>query len=173
MPDAIYAATAQGFAAALGSLAAIISKAAARADASSLPGARLAPDMLPLSAQVQLACFHAANGTARLLGQEVAERPSIQEAGFAALRALIAETLEKLDQLTAADFTGAGERRITMKLQPPLLLDIDGANFLHLWLVPNFYFHAVTAYDILRANGLEIGKKDFLGHLAPFMHQGA
>jgi len=171
MSQAIYTASAESFTGALNSLAAILAQAAAREDAASLPGARLAPDMFPLSTQVQLTCFHASNGTARLMGQEVAERPAIQEADFSAMQALVTDTVTKLGKLTAAAFAGAEERRIVMALQPPMVLDIDGVNFVHRWLLPNFYFHYVTAYDILRANGLAIGKRDFLSGLAGFMRQ--
>lgn len=173
MSQAIYTATTESFIGALNSLSAILAQAAARADASNLPGARLAPDMFPLSAQVQLSCFHAISGTARLMGQEVAGRPPLQEADFSAMQAIVAETLAKLAKLSAADFAGAEERRIVMPLQPPMVLDIDGVNFVHRWLLPNFYFHFVTAYDILRHNGLAIGKKDYLAHLAGFMRQTA
>jgi hypothetical protein len=173
MSQAIYTASVESFAAALGSLSAILSQAAQREDAVSLPAARLAPDMFPLSTQVQLTCFHATNGTARLMGQEVAGRPAIQEADLSALQVIVTDTVAKLGDLTAADFNGAEARRIVMPLQPPMVLDIDGVNFLHRWLIPNFYFHHVTAYDILRHNGLPIGKKDYLSHLGGFMRQTA
>jgi hypothetical protein len=129
--------------------------------------------MFPFSTQVQLTCFHAINGTARLMGHEVAGRPAIQEVDLAGLQAAIGDTLEKLRKLSAADFKGAEERRIVVPLQPPTVLDIDGVNFVHRWLVPNFYFHYVTAYDILRHKGLAIGKKDYLAHLGGFMRQTA
>jgi len=173
MSQNIYTASVESFIAALGSLAAILAQAAGREDAATLPGARLAPDMFPLSTQVQLTCFHATNGTARLMGREVAGRPAIQEADFAAMQAIVAETLGKLAALTPADFAGAEDRRIVMPLQPPMVLDIDGTGFLHRWLLPNFYFHHVTAYDILRHAGLPIGKRDFLSHLGGFMRQAA
>ena len=173
MSQAIYTATTESFIGALNSLSAILAQAAARADAAGLPGARLAPDMFPLSAQVQLTCFHATSGTARLMGQEVAGRPPLQEADFSAMQAIVAETVAKLGKLSTVDFAGAEERRIVMPLQPPMVLDIDGVNFVHRWLLPNFYFHYVTAYDILRHNGLAIGKKDYLAHLAGFMRQTA
>jgi hypothetical protein len=171
MSQAVYTATAETFDASLASLSAILLQAAAREDAATLPAARLAPDMFPLSTQVQLVCFHASSGTARLMGQEVAARPAIQDCDFAALQTLIADTRKKLGRLTAADFAGAEERRIVMPVQPPMVLDIDGVNFVHRWLLPNFYFHFVTAYDILRANGLAIGKKDYLSHIGGFMRQ--
>jgi uncharacterized protein len=173
MSQAIYTASVESFAAALGSLTAILAKAADREDAATLPAARLAPDMFPLSTQVQLTCFHASNGTARLMGHEVGGRPAIQEADLPGLQTIIADTLAKLAKLTPADFDGAEARRIVMPLQPPMVLDIDGVNFLHRWLLPNFYFHHVTAYDILRHNGLPIGKKDYLSGIAGFMRQTA
>ena len=171
MSHAIHAASAESFAAALGSLGEILALAAARADAAAFPAARLAPDMFPFSTQVQLTCFHADNGTARLMGREVAERPAIQDCDLPALQALVAQTRQSLATLTADDFAGAEERRIVMRLQPGHELAIDGVNFTHRWLVPNFYFHFVTAYDILRANGLGIGKRDYISHIAGFMRQ--
>lgn len=173
MSHAIYTASAESFVASLGSLAAILAKAESHEDAASLPGARLAPDMFPLSTQVQLACFHASTGTARLMGHEAAGRPAMQEESLAGLQAIIAATVEKLRALTLSDFAGAEARRIIVPLQPPTVLDVDGVIFLHRYLLPNFYFHNVTAYDILRANGLPIGKRDFLSHLAGFMKQSA
>jgi hypothetical protein len=173
MSQAVYTASVESFVAALGSLSAILAQAAQRPDAATLPGARLAPDMFPLSTQVQLACFHATNGTARLMGQEVGGRPAIQEADLATLQTFVADTVQKLGKLAAVDFAGSEERRIVMPVQPPMVLDIDGVNFLHRWLLPNFYFHHVTAYDILRHNGLPIGKKDYLSHIGAFMRQSA
>jgi uncharacterized protein len=172
MPDAIYTASVETFIGALNDLDAILALAAGREDAASLPGARLAPDMFPLSTQVQLTCFHATNGAARLQGQEVAGRPAVQEADLAGLRAIVAETLGKLGKLSATDFAGAAERRIVMPVQQQVL-DIDGTGFLHRWLLPNFYFHFVTAYDILRHNGLAIGKRNYLAHIGGFLRQPA
>jgi uncharacterized protein len=160
MSQAIYIASVESCAAALGSLSEILAKAAEREDAATLPAARLAPDMFPLFAQVQLA------------GRE-AVRPAMQEADFGALRAHIAQASQDLAMFTPGDFAGAEERQITMPLQPPMVLEVDGSHFLHRWMLPNFFFHLVTAYDILRANGLDIGKKDFLSHAAGFMRQAA
>ena len=173
MSQAIYTASAETFDAALGSLAEILTLAAAREDAASLLDAKLAPDMLPFSTQIRLVCFHANNGTARLMGQEPPGRPAQGDADFASLQALVAETRQKLSALTAENFAGAETRRIIVPLQPPEVLDIDGVNYLHRWVVPNFYFHFVTAYDILRANGLAIGKRNYMSHLAGFMRQSA
>jgi hypothetical protein len=173
MSQNIYTASVASFTAALGSLAAILAQAATREDAASLPAERLAPDMFPLSTQVQLTCFHAIAGTSRLAGREVVGRPAIEEADLAGLQALIATTLGKLAALTAADFAGAEERRIVMPLQPPMVFEADGVTFLHRWLLPNFYFHHVTAYDILRHAGVPLGKKDYLSHLGVFMHEAA
>jgi hypothetical protein len=171
MSQAIYyIASVESCAASLGSLSEILAKAAAREDAATLPAARLAPDMFPLFAQVQLACYQAVAGAKRLAGRE-AVRPAMQEADFGALRAHIADALQDLTMFTPGDFAGAAERQITMPLQPPMVLEVDGSHFLHRWMLPNFFFHLVTAYDILRANGLDIGKKNFLSHAAGFMRQ--
>jgi uncharacterized protein len=173
MSHAIYAASVESFTGALTSLSAILGQALGHENAANLPAERLAPDMFPLSTQVQLTCFHATNGAARLMGHEVPGRPAIEETDLAGLQAIIAGTLEKLGKLTAADFKGAEERRIVMPLQPPMVLDIDAVNYVHRWLLPNFYFHYVTSYDILRHNGLGIGKKDYLANVAGFMRQTA
>jgi uncharacterized protein len=172
MSQAIYVAGVESCAASLGSLAEILAKAAAHEGAATLPQARLAPDMFPLATQVQFACYQAAGGVKRLMGGE-AGRPDIQEASLAEMQTLIAETLAAFAKLTPGDFAGAEDRRIVMPLQPPMVLDIDGVHFLHRWMLPNFYFHVVTAYDILRHNGLEIGKKDYLSHLAGYFRQTA
>jgi uncharacterized protein len=171
MSDAIYTATAASFTGVLTSLGAILAQAAERQDAASLPAARLAPDMFPLSAQVQLTCYHATDGTAPLRGLGAPGRPALHEADLASLQALVAETAAQMGKLTAADFAGAETRQIMLPLQPTMVLDIDGVNYVHSWLLPNFYFHYVMAYDILRHKGLGLGKKDYLAHLAGFMRQ--
>jgi hypothetical protein len=173
MSHSIYSASVESFIAALGSLNEILALAGKHEDAASLPAARLAPDMFPLSTQVQMVCFHATTGAARLAGREAAGRPAMQETDLAGLQAIVADTVQTLRAFTPADFAGAEERRIIVNLQPPTVLDIDGTNYLNRWLLPNFYFHQVTAYDILRHNGLPLGKKDFLSHLAGFMRQNA
>ncbi len=173
MSQNIYTASVASFIAALGSLNEILAQAAKREDAASLPAARLAPDMLPLGMQVQLTCFHAINGTLRLMGREVSGHPPAQEGDFATMQANVTATRDRLAALTVADFAGAEDRRIVVPLQPPVVLDIDGTNFLHRWLLPNFYFHHVTAYDILRHAGLPLSKRDFLSHLAGFIRQPA
>ena len=171
MPHAVHAATAETFAAMLGTLSGILAKAAVRADAAGLLDARLAPDMFPLAIQVQLVCFHADNGVKRLMGREAAAFSAVQEAGFAVLQSLISTTRDNLAKLTPENFAGAGERHIVLPLQPPNVLEADGTHFMNFWLLPNFYFHLVTAYDILRANGLDIGKKDFMAHTSGFRRE--
>jgi hypothetical protein len=172
MPNTIYSISAEAFGAALTSLSEILTKAAAHENAAALPLARLAPDMFTLSMQVQLSCFHAAAGTARLRGLEPAKFAA-QELGFPALQALLTQTVQGLATLGPDDFAGAVERKITMPLQNGSVLAADGLHFLARWLLPNFYFHVVTAYDILRQHGLEIGKRDYLSHLGGFIQQPA
>jgi len=122
---------------------------------------RLYPDMLPFVRQVQIASDHAKGMGARLTG---IENPRFEddEADFAQLMARIARTVEFLSAIPEEAFKGAGERDITLKAGPREL-NFTGAQYLPYYAIPNFYFHMTTAYNILRHNGVEIGKVDFLG----------
>jgi uncharacterized protein len=151
---------------ALKSLSKILDKAEAhcaarRIDPSVLLSARLYPDMLPLTRQVQIACDHARRGAMRLAGAEPAAVPD-GETTFADLRARIALSLDALAGFKPADFDGAEARTLTFKAGHRDVT-FKGGDFVPYWLVPNFYFHMTTAYAILRHNGVEIGKSDFLG----------
>ena len=143
-----------------------------RLSANALPDARLAPDMYPLTQQVQLACDHAKNGTARLIG---ATAPVFEdnEITLEDLKSRVQRTVDYLESLDPAAFEGADARRISLPLQPGLALECSGLEFLQGWVNGNFYFHVVTAYDILRNRGVELGKRDFLGHLASAIRQTA
>jgi len=150
----------------LGNLSAILDKAAASAEArkidpSILTGARLAPDMFALARQVQVASDGAKGGAARLAGVEI---PSYEdtETTFAELKARIAKTVAFLNGLDAKKFEGAETRPITMKMRDTEVT-FPGQVFLLNFVLPNFYFHLTTAYAILRQNGVDIGKRDFLG----------
>jgi hypothetical protein len=152
----------------LRSLSALLDKGAEHArakgiDPDSLVNARLAADMFPLARQVQIACDQAKNGTARLIGQEP-PRFEDNEKTLAELKARIAKTLAYLDAIRPANFEGARNRQVTFALNADLTLDMDGVQYLRDWALPHFYFHVVTAYDILRHNGVEIGKRDYLTH---------
>jgi hypothetical protein len=168
MAISMYQASVPVFARNLGNLRRILDKAAAHAqakkiDPSVLASARLYPDMLPLSAQVQIASDFARGTSARLAG---GEPPSYEdtETNLAELSARIERTLEYLKTLKAADIDGSEAREIVRPLrgQPK---KFSGLNYLLQFALPNFYFHVATAYAILRHNGVEIGKSDFIGAL--------
>ncbi len=161
----------------LRSLARILDKAAQQAgakkiDLAALPNARLAPDMYPLSRQVQIACDHAKGATARLTGQE----PPLfedNEQTIDDLKGRIAKTIEYVESIGAAAFEGAENRAILFPLIENLVFESNGFEYLRDWALPHFYFHVVTAYDIVRHNGIDIGKLDYLSHTAAHIHQRA
>jgi uncharacterized protein len=135
--------------------------AAKKFDASVLANARLAPDMLPLTKQVQIACDMVKNGSARLAGVE-APKFEDNEQTIEELKARIAKTLDYIASLPAKSFEGSEDRDIKIPLRDRTL-EMKGLPFLQSWLIPNFWFHVVTTYALLRHNGVEIGKRDFLG----------
>lgn len=151
----------------LENLSAILDKGAADAearkiDASVFINARIAPDMFPLSRQVQIACDSAKAGAARLAGIEV---PSFEdnETTFPQLKERIAKTVKFLQSIQAAQIDGSEDRRITYT-QRGKESNFIGQQYLLNYVLPNLYFHITTAYLILRHNGVEIGKRDFLGN---------
>jgi hypothetical protein len=132
-------------------------------DIDALVGARLAPDMYPFSMQVQLACYQAKAGVARLTGEEPPPPPKDDE-GFEALKRRVEQTVRDLEAVPEASFEGAEERVITMPLATKMYFESTGLELLRDWALPHFYFHIVTAYDILRHEGVVIGKRDYLRH---------
>jgi hypothetical protein len=130
-------------------------------DPDALLVARLFPDMFPLSRQVQLACDFAKGAGARLAGIPVPSFPD-DEKTFAELQARITTTLDFLGTLKKEQFTGAATRTITLKIGGQEM-SFPGFRYLHYFVFGNFFFHLATAYDILRHNGVEIGKRDFMG----------
>jgi hypothetical protein len=153
----------------LRSLLKIIDKAAQHASAKSFDGtvlanARLAPDMFPLIRQVQIACDTAKNGTARLMGREPPKFED-NEQSLDQLKGRIEKTIDYLEKADPAAFNGAEERDIRIPLPKELVLEMKGLQYLRDWALPHFYFHVVTAYDILRHNGVDIGKFDYLSHV--------
>lgn len=150
----------------LKALDAILTKAEAHCAARKIDPAvmlsmRLFPDMLPFTRQILIACDHAKGASARLAGAEVPGFPDT-EVTFADLHARIAKTLAFIGGFKPEDYQGAAERTITVKAGPREL-SFTGAVYLSGYAVPNFYFHMSTAYAILRHNGVELGKGDFLG----------
>ena len=150
----------------LKSLSAILKKAEAyceakKIDPSALLTARLFPDMLPLIRQVLIATDHAKGCGARLAGVAVPSFPD-EEKTFAQLQVRITKTLDFIGSLKREQFAGAATRAISLKVGGKDM-ELKGAAYLSSVALPNFYFHVTTAYNILRHNGLEIGKSDFLG----------
>ncbi|MDR3409911.1 MAG: DUF1993 domain-containing protein [Formivibrio sp.] len=150
----------------LKSLSTLLGKAAAHAASKKIDpvvftAARLYPDMFPLSRQVQIATDQAKGCAARLAGIDI---PAFEdtETTFEELQARIAKTIAFLDGIGANQINGSEERDIVLQLRETTK-QFKGKDYLHHWVLPNFYFHVTTAYDILRHNGVEIGKKDFLG----------
>lgn len=137
---------------------------AKRIDPAALLNARLFPDMFAFTRQVQSACDQAKNAGARLAGIDP-PRYEDSEKTIAELRARIAKTLAFLKTLDAKQIDAAADREITFPLGPNNKGHMRGADYLSHFVLPNFYFHLTTAYDILRHCGVEIGKRDFLGAL--------
>lgn len=154
---------------ALTQLNACLDKAALQAEAKKfafevLLQSRLAPDQFPLVRQIQIACDTAKLGAARLCGQEAPVHEDT-ETTLAEVKARIESVLQYLAGLTPEDFQGAEERKIT---QPRWGAEwLTGQDYAQCHLLPNLYFHVTTAYAILRHNGVDVGKKDYLGPM-PF-----
>lgn len=126
---------------------------------------RLAPDMFPLTLQIQLACHHAKDGTARIAGQTPPKFES-KELTLDELKTIIAQTVQTLTSMSAAAFEGAEDRKIELSLQGSRIFEATGLQFLLHWSFAHFYFHVVTAYDILRHNGVPLGKRDYMSGIS-------
>ena len=162
-----YDATVPAFLQILGSLTGILNKAEAHCQAKNIQpevmlGARLYPDMLPFTRQIQLVCDFAAKGCARLTQSEVPVTPDTEKT-FDELRQRLARTIDYVKAFKSAQFDGAETRDVTFPVGPGNTLTLKGQQFLNNFAFPNFYFHAALAHGILRHNGVEIGKRDFLG----------
>ena len=150
----------------LKSLKAILAKgeahcAARKIDPEVLLSARLYPDMFPLVRQVQIASDNAKGPAARLAAVEVPKFEDTEKT-FADLQARIDKTIAFLETLEPAQFEGSEARDIVLQLRDRSL-EFKGAQYLSTFALPNFFFHVTTAYAILRHNGVEIGKQDYLG----------
>ncbi|MBP6011109.1 MAG: DUF1993 family protein [Alphaproteobacteria bacterium] len=161
-----YQATVPAFVQILNAISAILKKAAAHAEAKKIDpavfvNARIAPDMFPLSRQVQIATDHAKGASARLAGVDVPSYADT-ETTFDELQARIAKTLDFVKGLKPAQFDGGFDRDVTLTIAGQKMT-WKGNVYLHQFALPNFYFHATAAYAILRHNGVEVGKRDFLG----------
>lgn len=169
MSLSMYQASVPVFIHALNNLGAILEKGKAYAEAkkldpAALPQFRLFPDMLPLAAQVRIASDISKGGGARLAGVEPPKYED-NEASFDELIARVKKTVDFLGTLTAAQIDGSEARAIELK-SPRGTMNFTGQDYLFKFVLPNIYFHSATAYNILRHNGVEIGKQDFLGKIA-------
>lgn len=149
----------------LGSLDTVLDKALAYADArkidhDALLRARLAPDMLPLTKQVQIATDNAKGCAARLAGVDIPKYED-NEASFADLKARIQRTLDFLNTFKPEQFDGSEDKHIVLNFGH-MKFEYSGLDYLLNHATPNVYFHVTTTYAILRHNGLDIGKKDFM-----------
>jgi uncharacterized protein len=150
----------------LGNLSHLLEKGQAHAQARKfdpqvLVTYRLAPDMLPFSRQIQIACDAAKNGVARISGLE-APKFEDNEATFDELRARIAKTLAWLDTVPPEKLNGTEDKDITFPVGRESTRTMKGEAYLKHWVLPNLFFHITTAYAILRHNGVELGKADYL-----------
>ena len=151
----------------LGNLSNILDKAQAHVDAKKLDPAtfttyRLFPDMLPMTTQVQIACDAAKGVVARLAGVEIPVYED-NEKTLADLKARVAKTIAFIQTVTPAQIDGTEDKEIVIK-RGDKETHYTGMQFLLGHALPNFYFHVTTTYDILRHNGVEIGKRDYLGN---------
>ena len=166
MTISMYQASVPRLATMLRNLDAILAKAQAHAlakkiDPKVLLAARLFPDMLPMAKQVQIATDHAKGAAARLAGVEVPKFEDTEQS-FEELQARIAKTIAFVESFPAAQIDGSEGRQISLKVGGQDLT-FTGMPYLLGFAMPNFYFHVVTAYNILRHNGVEIGKRDYIG----------
>jgi hypothetical protein len=166
MSISMYAASAPLFLRMLGNLDQLLEKAEANAkergfDPNVLVTQRLAPDMRPLSAQIQLASDSAKGAMARLSGGAAPSMPDT-EATIADLRTRISNTIDYVKSVPASAIDGSEEREVVLKF-PNGEMKFTGLAYLTGFVIPNFLFHVTTAYAILRHNGVPLGKMDFLG----------
>lgn len=166
MPLSMYQASVPAFLKMLGNLTALLDKAESHAaerkiDETVLLNWRLAPDMFPLTRQILIACDFAKGTSARLAGAEVPKYDDTEKT-FAELKARIAKTAKFVESLKRADIDGSEDRDISIAVAGQELR-FKGEPYLVHFALPNFYFHAATAYDILRTCGVQIGKRDFIG----------
>jgi hypothetical protein len=167
MTISMYQASAPRFANILNNLSAILARAKAHAEAKKideqvLTSSRLYPDMFALARQVQIACDTAKGAVARLAGVEIPKHEDTEKT-FDELMARIGKTLAFIATVKAAQIDGSEDRDVVLKLRGKDVT-FKGMQYLLGFAWPNFYFHVTTAYAILRHNGVELGKSDFIGN---------
>ncbi len=166
MPFSMYTASIPVFIRGMHNLGSLLKKAEADAvsrklDLAVLVAARLAPDMHPLSRQVQIASDTVKNAAGRLSGTDAPSFPDT-ETTFEELQARIGKTVAFLETIDAAKLEGSDTREIVLKF-PGREMQFSGADYLTGFVLPNLYFHLTTAYAILRHNGVPLGKMDYMG----------
>jgi uncharacterized protein len=171
----IYQLTVPCFRQMLAALSAMLGKAGAHAktkgsDPQVFMGARLAPDMFPLSSQVRFACIQAREAVWRLRGvaiNDVADIATLDDC-----QKLIADTIALLGQTTPEQLDPSHDKLIEMKMPNGLIFDMTGFAFVRDWAMPQFYFHLMAAYAILRHNGVDLGKADYVAHMFGYLRPG-
>jgi uncharacterized protein len=161
-----YDASVSAFQVILGAMPGILTKAEAHCTAKAIQpdvllGARLYPDMMPFTKQIQQVCDFSTKSCARLAHIDVPSTPDTEKT-FEELKQRLAKASDYLKTFKPAQFEGADSKDVTFPVGPTSLT-LKGQQFLNRFAFPNFYFHAATAHGILRHNGVEIGKRDFLG----------
>jgi hypothetical protein len=161
MSDALYQATVPVIVRTLNKLSALLDKAVEHGvPEAELMEARIAPDMLPFSKQIQICSDTAKGAVARLTATEAPSMPDT-ETTIAELKARIARTVDYVQGANKALFEGAADRAIEMKF-PSVQMNFTGADYVSQFVLPNLFFHVSIAYALLRARGVVIGKGDFL-----------
>src|SRR5689334_4790795 len=168
MNISMYQASAPRFVNTLKSLSALLDKGQAHAEARKidplvLTAARLYPDMFAFARQIQTACDTAKGAMARLAGVDNPKHEDTEQT-FAELKARVEKTIAFIETFKPAQIDGTEEKALTIKLGPREV-QWQGMQYLLGFALPNFYFHAATAYDILRHNGVELAKRDFIGNV--------
>ena len=166
MSFGIWNASVPMFVSSLSDMSGWLDKAVQERDETVLMEARLAPDMKPLPAQYQMASDSAKNALARLTGTEAPSMPDT-EASFADLKARCDRTIDYLKSFDARALEGSEDREVVIKFPNGMGYRFRGADYLTGFALPNFLFHATTAYAVLRNAGVALGKPDFLQHLGP------
>jgi hypothetical protein len=173
MTVSLYDLSTESFTPMLRSLSAVLDQGAKHArtkkiDQKDLVIAQLAPDMYPLSRQVQIACDHAASTVASLTGRDAPQFEDTEKT-IDELKQRIARTITFIEGATEKAFVGAETRKIELPGPPGMKFAFTGYQLLRDWALPHFYFHVVTAYDILRHKGVPIGKPDYLSNVAKYL----
>ncbi|MET3665370.1 DUF1993 domain-containing protein [Caulobacter sp. 1776] len=136
-----------------------------------LLGARLAPDMFPLSTQVRFVCTQASDLLRHLTGAE-SFAPADDASDFDGARAQLADAAQRIQATPPSTFDGVADKPIALTMPNGIVFDMTGAQFVRDWALPQFYFHLTTAYAILRHKGVALGKPDWVSHMFAYIRPG-